>query len=194
MGRKRIYHTPEAKLAANRAKSKRHYDKVKDIINAKRRKQYSKKVTKSKADLLIDLPSKVNNGAKETNSCPEPFDPLATWVEHAKRLARRLHTVTNGPPAIFVDHLCRQFIISNETEPLNTSIEHLGSVLKSVSQCHDKVLQLSGVGPELASVTAIMKDVRMIIGWIDEILCVYLVDKNGVSTMYSDKRFMFQGT
>lgn len=27
MGRKRIYHTPEAKLAADRAKSKRYYNK-----------------------------------------------------------------------------------------------------------------------------------------------------------------------
>ncbi len=61
MGRKRIYHTPEARIAANRAKSKRYYDRyafpnvanaprnqeitrTKDGINAKRRLQHKKKV------------------------------------------------------------------------------------------------------------------------------------------------------
>ena len=62
MGRKRIYYTPEAPVAANRAKSKRYYDKyafprtvakaprnheiarAKDEINAKRRPQYKNKV------------------------------------------------------------------------------------------------------------------------------------------------------
>ena len=59
MGRRRLYHTAEDKLAANRAKSKRHYEKyyalflfvhyisdehyrVKNIINERRRRKYQK--------------------------------------------------------------------------------------------------------------------------------------------------------
>ena len=58
MGRRRIYHTAEDKLAANRAKSKRHYEKYtlflfihyisdersreKNCINKRRRRKYQK--------------------------------------------------------------------------------------------------------------------------------------------------------
>ena len=59
MGRQRLYHTAEEKLAANRAKSKRHYEKyalfllihyisdyehsrVKNSINKRRRRKYQK--------------------------------------------------------------------------------------------------------------------------------------------------------
>ncbi len=123
----------------------------------------------------------------------EVFDPLATWMEHTDRLARRLSGITNGQSAVLVDSLCRQYMLDFDSEPLDTTLCRLGRILESLSRCQNEVLQLAGVGHHLEAVNVSLKEVRVLIGWIDDILCVAMVEKNDVIKMHGEKGFMFQG-
>lgn len=108
-------------------------------------------------------------------------------------MARRLRGMTNGQPTAFVDGLCCQYMLDLDSEPLDTAIGRLGVVLESLGRCQNEVLQLAGVSEHLEIVNTILKEVRVLIGWLDEILCIAMVDKKDIVTMYTDKGFMFQG-
>ena len=100
--------------------------------------------------------------------------------------------ITEDSPAAFVDKMCRQFMYSLDDEPLKALSKKCSAILASINHCHNKVLQLAGVGSQLESINETIQSVRKLIGWIDEIECVIIIDQRDVFRMYADNQFMFQ--
>ncbi|KAF8166959.1 hypothetical protein BJ912DRAFT_934375 [Pholiota molesta] len=172
MGRTKIHLTVEAQREANRAKSKRHYDKSKAAINAQRRKTYRKTHPNT---------AKLRESAAISLVTQETRSPITVWMEHAERLKRRLNNITNGSPKTFVNDACQQYMLSLNSEPLDGHVRQLEEVQTAITQCHNEVLQLAGVGPELEQVDELSREVRMVISWIDEILYTLLEDGHNLN-------------
>ncbi|KAF8158611.1 hypothetical protein BJ912DRAFT_930352 [Pholiota molesta] len=185
MGRAKIHLTAEAKREANRAKSKRYYEKSKATINAQRRKTYKK--TKA---ITVQL----HKSAAKSPVADEIRSPISVWMEHAQRLKRRLNNITNGSPKTFVNTACQQYMVSLKSEALDDLVEQLSNVQTAITRCHDEVLQLVGVGVELGEVNELSTEVRMVITWIDEIRCTILEDDHRlpVFKMYLEGKYSFQ--
>ena len=100
--------------------------------------------------------------------------------------------ITEDSPAKFVDRICREFMYTLDAEPLKALSKKCSDILTSINHCHSKVLQLAGVGSQLESINETIQSVRKLIGWIDEIECVIIIDQRDVFRMYADNQFMFQ--
>ena len=119
-------------------------------------------------------------------------DSLAIWIDYAKRLNHRLIEITDGSPVEFVDGLCRQFMSDLDVEPLKALSKKCNDILNAINLCQKKVRQLAGVGSQLDSIVETSHSLQKIIGWIEEIKGVIIIDESCVFNIYADNQFTFQ--
>jgi hypothetical protein len=68
----------------------------------------------------------------------------------------------------------------------------IGSLQKSMYKYENEVLTMVGVGTEYDKVRRITESVCEVIQWLEEVLCLAMVDVGEVDKMYKDRQFSFQ--
>ncbi|KAF8805689.1 hypothetical protein BYT27DRAFT_7104073 [Phlegmacium glaucopus] len=184
MGRQCLYHTAEEKLAANRAKSKQHYDKVKNSINKRRQRKYQKANQKRVECLSANL-------APEMNIQTRPID---TWLKHATRIQARFNRLIENNPIAYLESICTRYLADHNKDAIQDQTILLAKLQKSIYKCHSEVLQLSGVGDELSRVENVEKVIRTTVSWVEEVFCYAIVDWIEVRRLYHERSFLYQNS
>ncbi|TFK59259.1 hypothetical protein BDN72DRAFT_906024 [Pluteus cervinus] len=149
MGRPRLYHTPEAKAAANRAKSTRSYNKYKTDINRRRRAHYR---------------------ADNPDAIPRP--PLR---RHNTESMRTLDDITNNTPLHhFIDNLVRTYLAKHDELVLSRPLAMLEKHLRDVQQLEGLILQEQGAGEKWYNARQATLRVQGAVQAMEEIICTTL--------------------
>ena len=210
MGRQ---HTPEEKLAANRAKSKRHYEKyslflfihyisdecsrLKNSINKRRRRKYQKanqkrlviigSVVQSNVNLSDRVKSVSTNLAPETNTCP-----IDTWLEHTTHVQGRFNKLIKNDPKAYLESICTRYLADHDKDVIQKQTILLAKLQKLIYKCHNEVLQLVGVGDELSCVENVKKIIWTTVSWVEEVFCHAIVNWTEVQHLYHEQSFLYQ--
>lgn len=113
-------------------------------------------------------------------------------MERSQRVVTKLARLTGGSSATFVDRICQQYLAAEDKDIINDAVICASRLTRSIQRYHDKVLQLVGVGTELATVSEIEGNVRELTRWLEELLCTAMVDHGEFIHTYNARRFMFQ--
>ncbi|KAF8950643.1 hypothetical protein BDZ97DRAFT_1770997 [Flammula alnicola] len=186
MGRQRLYHTSDEKLAANRAKSKRHYDRKREGINEQRRKQYRKRHPLNSSTTSPSIQARPEESTTER--------ALRVWLEHASWVKSRMEKITSKAPATFLEQVYGECIANGDSGNIQEYATTFLKFQRSIYRYENEVLSLAGVGPEYNLVREISKQVCQIVGWVNELLCHASISIQEVKEVHDAQELAYQSS
>ncbi|KAF4578378.1 hypothetical protein EYR36_000185 [Pleurotus pulmonarius] len=182
-GRPRIYHTEEDKIRANRAKSKRSYDK-------RRASSGTKKVTRYHASAETKGLLKSASPTKGLTS----LDPttIPGWLSLVAKVLDDFTATTRGSTRSYVEAIYQSYMDSRQKEVLNDPILELTGLQNTIRRCEAGLLQLAGYGNEYLMAENTGKNIGRAIACLDDILCHALCGYAEVLEMYESDLLLFQ--
>jgi len=92
----------------------------------------------------------------------------------------------------FLHCAVEEFLRHYDKEVIYEKIVEIGKLQKSMYRYENEVLTLAGMGAELDKVKVITHLVCKVIQWLEEVLCMAMVDATEVEEMYKGRQFSFQ--
>ncbi|KAJ8494662.1 hypothetical protein ONZ45_g13151 [Pleurotus djamor] len=184
-GRPRLYHTPEERTMANRAKSKRSYQKQKALINVRKTLRY-----RYDRDNKQMIPGATKTGI------PTSLDPsdVPGWLALARTTNEKYKAVKNGRIKDYVESLCQRYL--NNPKPscdiFEEALLEIGSFDKVLARCHKAVLQLAGVGAQLDVIRRIQQSVRETEAALEDVVAYALGGYVEFTETYQLRKFVYQ--
>ncbi|KAK0460312.1 hypothetical protein IW261DRAFT_1429098 [Armillaria novae-zelandiae] len=192
VGRPRKYQTQEEQRQAHAESSVRSYTRHKRKINKCCQRKYRvahpplqvsavsthqnilqpKTIIKSLTLRLLDRALRKNDG-------------FLALVEHSPHAyAERLYfnfmeTVTHMVPRGDDDELCQELM-------------KIGELIKDITIFEDRILNVAGVGNDLAEVQKIWEGMQEVERWLEDILCGTLEGVDILTKVYQDQTLMYQ--
>lgn len=130
------------------------------------------------------------------------MSPTAARVAHALGTARllgeRLSSLVRGSLRMFLHIVCTNFELNRHEsltaakDIINSHIIKFDRLQKEVVEQQDAILQLVGVGQAWQEVENILRQFREVVGWLEEVLCLAMVDHMLLLTEFNEKRLPFQ--
>ncbi|SJL05732.1 uncharacterized protein ARMOST_09068 [Armillaria ostoyae] len=201
-------HTPKSEeecRAAHNASSCQSYQKHRLDINKRRRDTYqavAKKAKKKSKGCLkplvrwaarnIDI--EVNAGETHTQRSSE----LAATLDQLERLGWRFSLLTENSPRRFAESIYHEYLGTiNSRRPhgfwslINNTITRLSTLENSAREYEHVVLNLAGVGKEMAYVQTILAPIGQLIYWLEDILCKAMIGLNSLQVKYDNQELAF---
>ncbi|KAF9479005.1 hypothetical protein BDN70DRAFT_895298 [Pholiota conissans] len=118
--------------------------------------------------------------------------PLAMWMDRVERLHRNLRREIGDNPQDYADRICLEFFQHRDKDLVMESVVRLGKLQTKIYRYSDRVYSLEGVGPEYERAAQVSTEVCLVTGWVEEILCLAMVDFESAEAQYARKAFGFQ--
>ncbi|RDB15831.1 hypothetical protein Hypma_003681 [Hypsizygus marmoreus] len=190
MGRPKLHHTPEQRKAADREKSKRHYEKNKTTIQAKRSLRYREQ---SKTSVTPFPPPAETRAVEHMSKTDHTDHQVQFWAKRVKRLSVKLNNIVGNTPFAFIDNVCMAYINSHNVESIRDAVSVIMPLQTLVQQYQDKLLQLTGpVGKEWKDAEGVAKSVRGIVHQLEDLECTAMDDYNELVLLHRDNKLMYQ--
>jgi len=175
-------------------------DSYKGDINHKRRLLYKRSVKKQSFSvrclinywLLKYLVHIITQDSKDVKLSEKAPDPLAGWMELGERVRKRLDKITMGSASEFADSLCEQLLRDDDKDRVLAFSTKLGELRRLVYQYQHEVLQLAGYGENYQTLENIVKEIRIVSEWVDELLVLAMVDIGEVRRLYDASELLYQ--
>ncbi|KAF8867887.1 hypothetical protein BD779DRAFT_1680004 [Infundibulicybe gibba] len=180
MPRPQKYHTTEDRAAANRAKSRRHYEKNKSTISAQRRTRRRIKTLNPKAPSARVKP-KENNAERKT----------LLWSKKVKTLMAKFNALVETPQ-IFCDKIYDNYKFMRSTDILDDAILEISRLQKHARQYEAEILELAGVTKPLEHAQAATKPINILLSWLEEILSWAMLDGDQLHRLYTNQELLYQ--
>lgn len=113
-------------------------------------------------------------------------------MEGVERVHRCLNRATEGAPRSYVEQICSSFLDNQDKDPIHDKVVRLGRLQKSAYRYENEVYALVGVTKEYRRASEVVKEVNMVLSWVEEIFCYAMVDVEEVRDRYTEKEFMYQ--
>jgi hypothetical protein len=104
----------------------------------------------------------------------------------------KFHKLTNDAPFHYVEALIDDFKTTQNKDIFRDAIIEASRLQKSSHMCEAQILELVGVSPELSQAKSNSKDVSHLIGWLEEILCLAMVDADELLKAHKSCSLMYQ--
>ena len=138
---------------------------------------------------MLQVPPNLTNPEQVTNS---ETRCLVNLMELGERVQKRLAKITNGSPFEFVHCICKQLLQDHDKDRVHTFSIELSKLQKMLYKYQNEVLQLDGVGNNYKKLQNIVKDVRLVLEWVDELLVLAMVDIHEVRQLYYTSELLYQ--
>ncbi|KAG6825205.1 hypothetical protein H0H92_004407 [Tricholoma furcatifolium] len=167
MGRPKLYHSAEERLAANRAKSLRSYHKRKFECNARRRANYKARANSERRD-------------------------LAFWTKKAECIADQHRAVVGDTPFNYLDNLYHDYSITHCKLGLQTAADTHDTLAQALVNAQNAILNIDGVDDAFRRTEEIIRRIRSINSYISDVLCDCMADPNSVELKHQSQEFEYQ--
>ena len=121
-----------------------------------------------------------------------PDSAINMWMELLHRVHKQFQRTTDNSPQNFTEKICLTFLDDGNKDFINEHIVKVGKYQQLICKYQNKILALTGVGLEFCSAEDILKEINVVVRWIEEILCITMVDAGEVTRMYNEQDFEFQ--
>ena len=119
-------------------------------------------------------------------------DPLASWMERGESVRNRLEKITHGSAFEFVNTLCQQLLHNHEDDRIQTFSTKLGELRNMVYMYQHEVLQLDGWRENYQKLESLVKDIRTLLEWLDELLVLALLDITEIKRLFDVSGLLYQ--
>jgi len=126
------------------------------------------------------------------HSTTPPSQPITVWLERTNRIAARLQKITGGNAKEYVLHVVEDFLDKYDKDLVYEQIVAVSKLQTSVYRYENEVLTIAGMGPEYDEVRGVTRLVCEVVKWLEEVLCLAMVDAAEVEIMYKESRLPFQ--
>src|SRR5882757_583662 len=117
---------------------------------------------------------------------------LATWMEHIDRVEYRFKKICGQNEIKFVDEICKKFIAENNTDIIESHTSKLDELLRSIYRYQNEVVSLMGIGTDYKKIDIIVKKIKKVVGWLEEILSAALINVEEVDNGRTTGIFTYQ--
>src|SRR5882757_3758304 len=117
---------------------------------------------------------------------------LASWMEHINRVEYHCEKICRPNKINFVNEICKRFIAENDIEVITSPTSKIKKLLKSIYCFQNEVLSLMGVGSDYEKVDIIVKRVKKVVGWLENIQSVAFFSIDEVDDNQKARRFAYQ--
>ncbi|KAF8814360.1 hypothetical protein BYT27DRAFT_7082456, partial [Phlegmacium glaucopus] len=114
------------------------------------------------------------------------------WMERAESVDKRLTRITGDSPSQYLNTMCLDFLADYDKDPIHEQTVKLGKLQKAIYKYQNEIYALDGVGETYRKVDKIVKQVCMVVSWVEELLCYAMVDAEEVKTRYEKHQFFYQ--
>ncbi|KAG6848321.1 hypothetical protein H0H93_001198 [Arthromyces matolae] len=195
MARPKKYHTPEEKAAANRAKSKRSYDRkrMKNVsIGQRAKKELSEEEQKSRG--VHAYPPDVCRIPEDTRRIIKlkPGAELKYWCRLGEGVHMKFQRVVGLSIKGYVNKVFAACAISRNEDEIETQMTVLMDIKKGIERCQAHILNLAGVGAEWDRAECIAKNIDTAIHCLEDIHCHLLCSYSELISMHKKEELMYQ--
>lgn len=81
---------------------------------------------------------------------------------------------------------------TSKTTILDGAVQHIEGLLSTASRSHGVILQIAGVGKQLAEADSACSRLRQVVRLLEDILCSALISRLEAEKLYQLERFAFQ--
>lgn len=117
---------------------------------------------------------------------------VTVWLERADRINARLRKITGDDARQYLRRIVEGFLGNRDKDAVYEQIVAVGKLQKSVCSYENKVLTLAGLGPEHDKLMEVIRAVDDVVRWLEEVLCLAMVDAAEVEVKYNLCQFSFQ--
>jgi len=117
---------------------------------------------------------------------------LLYWSQRADQVAINFNKLTNNSAFDFVEGIFNIYQTTQDKDVIRDAIVDTSRLQKSIHRYEAEILQLAGVGTEWKQAASISKHVCDVVKWLEEILCLAMVDVEELSTAYKHQSLMYQ--
>jgi hypothetical protein len=107
-------------------------------------------------------------------------------------VAAKFHKLTNNTPFRYVEALIDNFKTTQDKDVFRDAIIDVSRLQKSSHLYEAQILELVGVSPEFSQAKSISKDISDLIRWLEEILCLAMVDAEELWKAHKSCSLMYQ--
>ncbi len=126
------------------------------------------------------------------HSTTPPSRPITVWLERTNRIAARLQKITGGNAKEYVLHVVEDFLEKYDIHIVHEQIVAVTKLQMSVYRYENEVLTIAGMGPEYDEVRGVTRLVCEVVRWLEEVLCLAMVDTADLEIMFKESRLPFQ--
>ena len=130
--------------------------------------------------------------SKATPDSSEMGGAIKMWMELVHRVYKRFQKTTDNSPRNFTEKICLTFLDDSNKDFINECIVKVSKYQQSIYKYQNEILALTGVGLEFCRAEDILKEINVVVRWIEKILCIAMVDAGEVTRMYNEQDFEFQ--
>ena len=135
---------------------------------------------------------KSNIGANDVHSATPQRQPVTVWLERADRIAARLRKITGDDARKYLRRIVEGFLSKKDKDAVYEQIISVGKLQRSVYRYENEVLTLAGLGEDYEYVREVTRAVCDVVNWLEEVLCLAMVDAAEVEIRYKGCQFSFQ--
>ncbi|KAK0438219.1 hypothetical protein EV421DRAFT_1906761 [Armillaria borealis] len=195
--------TAEERRAAHNASSRRSYAKNRDLINQRRRETYKQRKSQKNENSLEPLDSlqgahpfeiEANIGHPRT----QRYTPLTGAVDQIIRLSARFGILTQGSIQRHADILYQEYQRSVTVDRpqdfrglLDDAVLELSSLEQSLLEQERVILTWGCTVGEMESLRAVLDPVRVLAGWLEEMLCEAMISPANLREKYLRRELAF---
>jgi hypothetical protein len=118
---------------------------------------------------------------------------LAYWNERVACLSLKFKKLVADDAPKFVESLMSTFLTSSHNKDiLRDGILSVSRHQKSIRWYEDEILQLGGVNSEWEEAHQLSGRVSEVVRWIEEALCLAMVDPEELVALHTAKQLMYQ--
>ena len=100
--------------------------------------------------------------------------------------------ITANDPTAFMDQACLAFLKDEDKETVHKHVIRLGKCQKLIYRYQNQIYSLLGLTEEYYMVDKMVREVCMVVCWIEELLCYMMVDVAEVARMHQGHEFEYQ--
>ena len=120
---------------------------------------------------------------------------IAYWNKRVAHLSIKFNKLINNDAPRFVESLMSAFLMStHDKDILCDGILSVSRHQKSIQRYEDEILQLGGVDSNWEEAHRLSDQVCKVMHWIEEVLCLAMVDPKELVALYAAKQLAYQNT
>ncbi|KAG6807391.1 hypothetical protein H0H92_007766 [Tricholoma furcatifolium] len=222
MGRPKLYHSAEERLAANRAKSLQSYHKYvtpktidfyaeltilrrKSESNVRRRAKYKAGAKRQTLRKPVQTPSEIDHSCsrcinvsalthdgRANNTLCSERRDLAFWMKKVEGVAYEHRAVVGDAPFNYLDNLYHDYSITQRKLGLQTAADTHDALAQALVNAQNAILNINGVDDAFRRTEEVIRPIRSINSYISDVLCDCMADPNSVELKHQNQEFEYQ--
>src|SRR5260221_5869669 len=117
---------------------------------------------------------------------------ISIWLERSDRVHHWLQTMTGSNAREYLHCIVKEFLEHCDKDAVYERVVTIGKLQKSMYKYENKVLTLAGMGLDYDKVRGITRLVCEVVQWLEEVLCLVMVDTMEVEKRFKGCRLSFQ--